>query len=403
MHGTSNTILSIYKLAKTYGFTGLEIAPTKIFPKCPYNKLDAASAWSKNLKKNYGLSISPMQSIWFGRQEKLFGTDAERMILSDYSKKTIDFASAVGCNNLVFGCPKNRNIPKDANPIIAQDFFRELGNYADKNGTVIGLEANPPIYNTNYINDTPSAIKLISKIDSNGLLLNLDVGTMIENNESAIGLAGHVHLINHVHISEPYLKPIIPRNLHQELKSVLQNEGYNGFISIEMNNIENVLLLENIMEYIKDYAVLIPIINEGTRIITELERAYKHEIYNYADIIICDGNSTDGCTEGYKLRKLNVNTLLVKKDSGKQGAQLRMGIWWALQRGYRGIITIDGNNKDSIEDIPRFVEKLNEGYDFIQGSCFIKGGNHTHTTYKITIYSPYPRPDHIINGSALFY
>ena len=26
-----------------------------------------------------------------------------------------------------------------------------------------------------------------------------------------------------------------------------------------------------------------------------------------------------------------------------------MGFWWALERGYEGIITIDGNNKDSIE------------------------------------------------------
>ena len=45
-----------------------------------------------------------------------------------------------------------------------------------------------------------------------------------------------------------------------------------------------------------------------------------------------------------------------------------MGIWWALQRGYQGIITIDGNNKDSIEDIPHFIEKLKAGYDLVQGS-----------------------------------
>lgn len=44
-----------------------------------------------------------------------------------------------------------------------------------------------------------------------------------------------------------------------------------------------------------------------------------------------------------------------------------MGIYWALERGYRGVITIDGNNKDSIEDIPRFIQKLEEGYDFVQG------------------------------------
>lgn len=138
-------------------------------------------------------------------------------------------------------------------------------------------------------------------------------------------------------------------------------------------------------EKTKDYVVLIPIINEGDRIIKELKRAYKYNVSDYADIIICDGGSTDGCTEESQLRKLKVNTLLVKQDAGKQGAQLRMGIWWALKRGYKGIITIDGNNKDSIEDVPNFIEKLKEGYDFIQGSRFVKGGKAINTPFIRTV------------------
>lgn len=101
----------------------------------------------------------------------------------------------------------------------------------------------------------------------------------------------------------------------------------------------------------------------------------------YADVVICDGGSTDGCTEESRLKSLKVNTLLVKQDTGKQGAQLRMGIWWALERGYNGVITIDGNNKDSIEDVPRFIEKLEEGYDFIQGSRFVRGGKAINTPF----------------------
>lgn len=129
----------------------------------------------------------------------------------------------------------------------------------------------------------------------------------------------------------------------------------------------------------KEYVVLIPIINEGNRIEKELKRAMKYQVSEYADIVICDGGSRDGSTEEMKLRKLGVNTLLVKKDRGKQGAQLRMGIWWALQRGYQGIITIDGNNKDSIENVPDFIKKLKEGYDFVQGSRFVKGGKAVNT------------------------
>lgn len=129
----------------------------------------------------------------------------------------------------------------------------------------------------------------------------------------------------------------------------------------------------------KDYVVLIPIINEGDRIHKELKRAQEHGVSDHADIVICDGGSTDGCTDENTLKSLDVNTLLVKQDDGKQGAQLRMGIWWALERGYKGIITIDGNNKDSIEDVPKFIEKLEEGYDLVQGSRFIKGGKAVNT------------------------
>ena len=128
-----------------------------------------------------------------------------------------------------------------------------------------------------------------------------------------------------------------------------------------------------------DYVLLIPIINEGERIHRELERAREGRVDEWADIVICDGGSTDGCTEEGRLRNRCVNSLLVKLDDGKQGAQLRMGFWWAMERGYRGIITVDGNNKDSIEDVPRFIEKLEEGYDLVQGSRFIRGGKAINT------------------------
>ena len=129
------------------------------------------------------------------------------------------------------------------------------------------------------------------------------------------------------------------------------------------------------------YCLLIPIINESSRIHKELSRAKAAGVNNLADIIICDGGSTDGCTDSNILKEHGVNTLLTKTGAGKQGAQLRMGFWWALQRGYEGFITIDGNNKDSIEDVSAFIKKLDEGYDFVQGSRFIKGGKAINTPF----------------------
>ena len=128
-----------------------------------------------------------------------------------------------------------------------------------------------------------------------------------------------------------------------------------------------------------EYCLLIPILNEGERIHRELRRAQKAGVDKLVDIAICDGASTDGCTGEEGLRALGVNTMLTKRDTGKQGAQLRMGIWWALERGYQGVLTIDGNDKDSIEDVPKFIEKLEEGYDLVQGSRFVPGGRAVNT------------------------
>lgn len=241
---------SVFRLMRDDGYSGLEIAPTRVFAEKPYDDLAAARRWAMVLKDDLGLCVPSIQSIWFGRQENLFGTEEERMALVEYTKKAIDFAQAIGCGNLVFGCPRNRSIPEGLSDEKAVTFFRTLGDYAASHHTVIGMEANPPIYHTNYINDTAAAIDLIRRVDSPGFRLNLDVGTMIENGESVGELAGHVWLINHVHISEPGLKPIEERELHHELKRLLDEEEYKGFVSIEMGKTNDIAMIERQLAYV---------------------------------------------------------------------------------------------------------------------------------------------------------
>lgn len=242
----------VYELMKKYSYEGLEIAPTKVFLENPYEKLEKADMWRKDLNDKYGFKISSMQSIWYGKKERLFGTDEERKELQNYTEKAIDFAKIIECKNLVFGSPKNRNLEENENPGKAKEFFKSIGEYAFKNNTVIGMEANPTIYNTNYINDTKSALELIKTVDSKGFLLNLDIGTVISNNENIEEILGNVEYINHVHISEPWLKMIEKREIHKKLKSILKNEDYKGFVSIEMAKVERIEEVEKVMEYVRE-------------------------------------------------------------------------------------------------------------------------------------------------------
>ncbi|MFC8752502.1 glycosyltransferase family 2 protein [Pseudomonas oryzihabitans] len=124
----------------------------------------------------------------------------------------------------------------------------------------------------------------------------------------------------------------------------------------------------------RPHCVVIPVINEGQRILNLLRRMAAVKIADIADVIIVDGGSTDGSLEPQRLQELGVRGLLVKTAPGKLSAQLRCAYAFVLDEGYTGIVTIDGNDKDDPDAIPRFIEAIEQGYDFVQASRFLAGG-----------------------------
>ncbi|MAM88363.1 MAG: glycosyl transferase family 2 [unclassified Hahellaceae] len=123
-----------------------------------------------------------------------------------------------------------------------------------------------------------------------------------------------------------------------------------------------------------DWCVVIPVINEGKRIQDLLGRMLALGVPDYADIIIADGGSSDDSLRESMLSTHRVRALLVKTGPGKLSAQLRCAYSFALEEGYRGVVTIDGNNKDDPKAIPEFIRELENGTDFVQGSRYIPGG-----------------------------
>ena len=250
--------IEVYNLMKKYGFSGVEIAPTRWVQEEPYEHVEEAVTIAERLKLQYGFDVPSMQSIWFGKQEKVFASAEEREVLVDYTKKAIDYAAAIGCKNLVFGCPRNRNVVAEWElsdeqvEEIAKAFFGELGDYAASKGVVLAMEANPPIYNTNYVNTTEQAIALVKRVVSKGFLVNLDFGTMIANEEDVAMLEDVIPMLHHIHISEPGLKPIEKRNAHKQLAQLLLAKGYEGYVSIEVGKQDDIKKLEEMMKYVAE-------------------------------------------------------------------------------------------------------------------------------------------------------
>ncbi len=123
------------------------------------------------------------------------------------------------------------------------------------------------------------------------------------------------------------------------------------------------------------YCLLIPLYNEKERYRRQVKHMQRGNVFKKVDVVICDGNSNDGLTDGDFLRSSGHRAVLVRKGKGRYSTDLQMGYAWALSQGYEGMISVDGNNKDDVSNgIDLFISKLEEGYGYVQGSRFIKGG-----------------------------
>lgn len=125
------------------------------------------------------------------------------------------------------------------------------------------------------------------------------------------------------------------------------------------------------------YAWLIVERNEGVRLINQLQKMceYKQEL----DIVVVDGNSSDDTLELLQGGSIDISTLIISKVGLGFSTDLQIGLMYAVNAGYAGVITSDGNGKDSVEDVHKFAELLDEGIDFIQGSRFLESGQHSNT------------------------
>ena len=149
----------------------------------------------------------------------------------------------------MFGCPKNRTLAEGDDPAAVDRFFRQAGTLAARNGVVLAVEANPPVY-TNYLTRTADAFALVRRLGSPGLAVNLDLSTVLANGERLRDFIADLDLVSHVHISEPGLAPVRRRPEHAELAAMLKAVGYRGFVSIEMGRTS----LDNVRRAIDEIA-----------------------------------------------------------------------------------------------------------------------------------------------------
>ncbi|OXM86531.1 sugar phosphate isomerase/epimerase family protein [Paenibacillus rigui] len=230
----------ITSILPLYGFSAIEIAPTKIKER----PLEITSNNLRDYKKywdNKNIELVAMQSLLFGRPDlTIFGGSQKRQETLDYLIKIIQLGVQIGIKVFVFGSPKNRligDIHKDAINEIAANFFLKLGEVADSYGAVFCIEPNPRDYGCDFILNTSEAIELVKSVNHNGFGLHLDAAAMTLNLEDiSLTIENAIGYIKHFHISEPYLEPIGSSGKvnHYLISSVLKKLNYSNYLSIEM-------------------------------------------------------------------------------------------------------------------------------------------------------------------------
>jgi glycosyltransferase involved in cell wall biosynthesis len=127
------------------------------------------------------------------------------------------------------------------------------------------------------------------------------------------------------------------------------------------------------------WLLLVCAYNEGEKLARQME-AFPPPGERCHDTVLVDDGSTDGSTASEALVGWGMRAVLRFPSNRGLSCAIRAGLTWALaQDAYRGVILMNGNNKDDPEALPAFVELLKDGVDYVQGSRFLPGGAGIHT------------------------
>ncbi len=122
----------------------------------------------------------------------------------------------------------------------------------------------------------------------------------------------------------------------------------------------------------KKIILIIPAHNEA-KAISSIVRSVDKGLVD--KILVIDDASTDDT----KQKALCAGAEVIANNYRKGvGAAIRTGIEHAIRHNFEIVVVMAGNGKDNPEHIQRLLHPLvNEGYDFVQGSRYLKDSQHS--------------------------
>ena len=229
--------MTVLGALRANGVTGIEVAPTKVWPDWAGAKRQSAEQYRTRLA-NQGFEIPAMQAILFGKPGiQLLDIRCEKQFL-DHMERVADIAAGFDAKVLVLGAPKNRRrgqMSMTESRGIAVEILRKAGKICVDRGCCIGLEHNPIEYGCDFVTNVADAREIVDNVGHPGVQLHLDSAGIHmcggDINEIITGAGA----FSHFHISEPMLEPVANGVVdHKSAIATLKALNYSGWVSIEM-------------------------------------------------------------------------------------------------------------------------------------------------------------------------
>lgn len=124
------------------------------------------------------------------------------------------------------------------------------------------------------------------------------------------------------------------------------------------------------------YSVVMPAANEEKTIMSTIKAVMNYQERPLHLYVVMDDYSKDSTEDIIKeaMKIYDRLHLVFYKESRGVATCYLYGFKVAIEEGADFIIEMDAGGSHNVEDIPKFLEKLDEGYSCVWGSRFIKGG-----------------------------
>jgi dolichol-phosphate mannosyltransferase len=134
--------------------------------------------------------------------------------------------------------------------------------------------------------------------------------------------------------------------------------------------------------------VIIPVYRNTKQLLKTLDKFSKIDVSEVC--VVIDQADKNDLQQIENVASKNSIPISVITNSERKGIgfAIRAGIEYALKRNYHIAVVMAGNGKDQPNDISRLLSPiLMEQYQYVQGSRFLKGGNHQKNPFLRGVFS----------------